>query len=165
MSDKYQDNVRRILNLMKTTFGSTMKMYYDGDPDEFPPEFDLPALIVSQVSDSTVAGSFGQDDVTDTIVIKILLNKKDDWSAGANPDNMTERKLREYVGARNPETGRFEERTVKGALRTFGTQGIVAIGRETTVEYGITPRANDVVTAEAHVTFPIQYAVDVDEAV
>lgn len=161
----YEDSVRRVLKLMKDTFeNGPFKEFYDGDPEEIP-EFNLPCLVVSMVSDNTQAGSFGQDDVTETLVIKVIMNKKDDWSNETDPLNMTERKIRELVGLRDPATGNYEDRTVKGALRKFGTQGITSIGLSVDTEYGITPRANDIITAEGHVTFTYQYAVDVDVAV
>lgn len=160
---KYEDNVQRLIKLMKDTFGSDFAAYYDGDPEAIP-LFNLPALIVSQTRDVTSDGAYMQDDVSETIVIKVVLNKKDDFdNDAADPLNMTERKIRELVAKRDPKTGNYEDKTVKGALRRFGTEGIVAVAPEVTVEYGIVPRVNDLLTAEGHVTFTITYAVDVED--
>lgn len=160
----FQDSVPRILNLMKGTFGSQFAQYFDGEPGVvFEPE--LPAIIVTEVGDLTEPGTFGQDDVTEQIMVKVLLNKKDDFKTNRDPENLTETKLRKLVGVRHPVTGHYEEQSVKGALRAFGTEGIVAIGRSVEVFYDIQPRQDGVLTAEAHVVFSLQYAVDVEEAV
>lgn len=160
---KYEDNVQRLIKLMKDTFGSDFKAYYDGDPEAIP-LFNLPALIVDQTVDDTEDGAYMQDDVTETIVIKVVLNKKDDFDNDAvDPLNLTSRKIRELVALRDPETGNYEEKTVKGALRRFGTEGIIAIAPKVRTEYGIVPRMNNVLTAEGHVTFTITYTVDVED--
>ncbi|MFC8008936.1 hypothetical protein [Streptomyces cinereoruber] len=161
---KYQDSVPRILNLMKETFGGQFNQYFDGEPGVVF-EKELPAIIVTQVDDLTEPGTFGQDDVTERIMVKILLNKKDDFQTSRDPENLTETKLRKIVGGRDPVTGHYEEQSVKGALRAFGTEGIVAIGRSVEVMYETQPRQDDVLTAEGRVLFSLQYAVDVEEAV
>ncbi|WP_298585129.1 hypothetical protein [uncultured Kocuria sp.] len=160
---KYEDNVQRVIKLMKDAFDTDFKEYYDGDPEDIP-LFNLPAIIVTQTRDDTVEGAYAQDDVTEEIVIKVVLNKKDDFDNDkADPLNMTERKIREYVGRRDPETGEYGEKTVKGVLRRFGTEGIVAVAPRVSVEYGIVPRMNNLLTSEGHVTFTITYTVDVDD--
>ncbi|KUM39017.1 hypothetical protein [Arthrobacter sp. EpRS71] len=165
MSNDYEDNVQRIVRLMQDTFGDTFKTYYDGDPEAIP-VFNLPCVIVTQKSDETTADSWQQDEVEDQITIKIVLNKRDDFDNDkVNPLNMTERKIRDFVGERDPETGFYLPRTVKGAVRTMATKGITAIAGTMNVEYGITPRVPGEgladLTAEGHVTFPISFAVDI----
>lgn len=149
---------------MRDTFGATFKTYYDGDPEAIP-LFNLPAAIVSQPSDTTVEGQINQDDVSDTIVIKLVLNKQDDFSLDLNPLNTTERRLRDYVGKRDTATGGYDSKTVKYALRTMSLDDLIAIGGDIQVEYGINPRpapGDDFasLTAEAHVTFTARSIVD-----
>lgn len=165
MSSPYEDNVQRILNLMKDTFGDAFKTYYDGDPEAIP-VFNLPCIIVTQTSDETEADSWQQDEVEDQITVKIVLNKRDDFDGDkVNPLNMTERKIRNYVGGRDQDTGFYLPRTVKGAIRTMATKGITAIAGTMNVEYGINPRIAGEgladLTAEGHVTFSISYPVDI----
>ncbi|MFJ6416472.1 hypothetical protein [Paeniglutamicibacter sp. NPDC091659] len=165
----YQDNVQRVLNLMKTTFGSEFKTYYDGEPEVIP-LFNLPCIIVTQTSDTTTEGAQGQDDVEDTITVKVVLNKKDDWNGDkVDPLNMTERKIRDYVGKRDKVTGNYEPQTVKGALRKeLLADDVEAVAPTMNVEYGINPRAVGedtktqyaIRTAEGHVTFGVQFSVD-----
>lgn len=162
------DSVQLVLDAMRATFGAEFTTYYDGDPEAIP-VFNLPALIVTQTSDETTEGAMGQDDVTDQITIKLVLNKRDDFTTTLDPLNTTERRLRDYVGKKSRETGLYQERTVKHALRNnIALQGITAIANSMNVEYGLTPRVGltksntqeELLTAEAHVTFGIQYAVD-----
>ncbi|MCO4274267.1 hypothetical protein NG701_07470 [Pseudarthrobacter sp. HLT3-5] len=165
---KYEDNVQRILHLMKATFGDTFKTYYDGDPEAIP-VFNLPAIVVTQTSDTTTQDSWQQDEVEDTLTVKIILNKRDDFDNDkVNPLNMTERKIRNFVAERDQTTGTYLLRTVKGAVRTMALDGITAIAGTMNVEYGINPRVSGEgladLTAEGHVTFSISYPVDIPVA-
>ena len=164
MSDKYQDNVQRVLNTLKDVFGSQFATYYDGDPEAIP-LFNLPAIIVTQTGDDTSQGSMGEDDITDRLMVKIVLNKKDDWDGDkVDPLNMTERKIRDWIGKRDEATGDYSEQSVKHAVRTLAFDGIEAVANTMTVEYGINPRpvgegfADR--TAEGHVSFTVQWAAD-----
>ena len=166
--DDYQDSVQAVLNLMRSTFGEEFTTYYDGEPEVIP-LFNLPCIIVTQTSDATTEGAQAQDDIEDTITVKVVLNKKDDWDGDkVNPLNMTERKIRNYIGERDKKTGNYLERTVKGALRKDLLEGVEAVAPTMNVEYGINARAigEDTktqyadLTAEGHVTFAIQFSVD-----
>ena len=156
---KYDDNVQRLLNIMQSTFGDQFKTYYDDDPEQIP-DFNLPCIVVTKNGDTTTEGAYGVDDVEEELVVKVILNKKDDFSADVDPTNMTQRKIRDFIGKRDPETGLYDEKSVKGALRALALEGILAIAPTMTVVYGITPRLNDTLTAEGHVTFKITYSVD-----
>lgn len=156
------DNVQRLLGVMKDTFGTTFKCYYDDDPEQIP-DFNLPCLVVSQLGDTTDQAAFEQDDVEEELVVKVIMNKKDDFGMDVDPTNMTQRKIRELIGKRDPATGDYDARTVKGALRKFGLSGILAVAPQMTTVYGITPRYNDMLTAEGHVVFKITYSVDTNE--
>jgi len=165
MSSQYEDNVQRVLHLMEDTFGETFKTYYDGDPEAIP-LFNLPCLIVTQSGEDTEEAAFGQDDVTDRLTVKVVLNKRDDWDGDkVNPTNMTERRIRDFIGARDPITGLYDAKTVKGALRLDLLDGVTAVAPTMNVEYGINPRVSPGegyadLTAEGHVSFDIQYCVN-----
>jgi len=152
---------------MKETFGSSFKKYFDGDPEAIA-VMDLPAIIVEQTGDTTNEGAYGQDDVQDRIVVKVVLNKRDDFTGDAvDPLNLTARKIRELVGKRDSATNDYDDQTVKGAIRKHLTDDITALAPEMTVEYGINPRiggeglAN--LTAEGHVTFSLEYSLNTDQ--
>lgn len=170
VSDQYEDNVKRILKLMKDTFGSSFATYYDGDPEAIP-LFNLPAIIVTQSEDDTEEAAMGEDDIVDTITVKVVLNKMDDFDGNkVNPVNMTETKIREFISKRDQTTGRYDPKSVKGALRNHGLDGVTAVAPSLKVAYGLTPRTVGTdektqyasLTAEGHVTLTIQYSVETE---
>ena len=159
----YSDNVIRVLNLMERTFGSTFKQYFDDDPGAIA-AFDLPCVVVTELNDVTEGAAFGQDDVTETIMVKLVFNKRYAYTNDKTEEVVyNQREIRELVGARDPLTGRFLDRTVKGAIRQYVTEGIVSVSDAMTTEYGVAPRSNGVTTLEAHVTFTLRYSVDIVE--
>lgn len=165
---EYEDNVQRVLALMRDTFGDTFKEYYDGDPEAIP-LFNLPCIIVTQNSDETTEAAMGQDDVEDEITIKVVLNKRDDFNGSkVDPLNMTERKIRDFISLRDETTGEYVRTSVKGAIRSDLLEGVEAVAPTLRVNYGINPRVSPNktfadLTAEGHVTFGIQFSVDTYE--
>jgi hypothetical protein len=161
------DSVAQVLALMKETFGDpgptgVFAEYYDGDPEAIP-LFNLPALIVDQTGDTTVGAAFEQDDVSDTIVVKIVLNKRDDFDNDkVKALNTTSRKIRDLIARIDPDTGTYAAGTVKHTLRNALFDNATMISNELRVEYGIMPRAGGDgyadLTAEGHVTFDITKA-------
>ena len=100
-----QDNVQRVLNLMKTTFGSEFKTYYDGEPEVIP-LFKLHCIIVTQTTDTTTESAMGQADIEDTITVNAVLNKKDDRNGDkVDPLNLTERQILDYLDKRDEKAG------------------------------------------------------------
>lgn len=167
------DTVQLVIDELKVTFGSEFATYYYGDPEAIP-LFNLPAIIVTQNNDDTTEGAFGQDDVTDNLTIKIVLNKKDDFNSDkVDPLNMTERKLKRYVGLKDKVTKKYDGHSIKHTVRSRilapdNRHGLTAVAPTLNVEYGINPRAIGLasnteyadLTAEAHVSFGVQYTVD-----
>lgn len=161
------ETTKRILDLMKVTFpGGPFKEFYDGDPDEIP-TFNLPCIVVDQTKDETAKGAWSQDDVTDNIIIKVIFNKSDDYTADLDPADTTNKKIRDIVAARDPLTGDYLPNTIKYALRHFATEGLTAVGSDLNIEYGMVPRLNGdagLLTQEGWVQFSVQYAVTVADA-
>ena len=165
----FEDNVQRILAIMKETFkGGPFVTFYDGDPEAIP-VFNLPALIVSKASDTGDIATTFQEDVTEQLVIKAVFNKKDDWANDVDPTNMTERKIREVIGARDRSTGEYLPQTIKGALRTKLSTNNIVIGENMRTELGIRARASTIentdayITEEGHVTIDVDYYVPINE--
>ncbi|MBW4816137.1 hypothetical protein [Rhodococcus qingshengii] len=163
----YEETTQRIVNLMKETFiGGPFVEFYDGDPDEIP-AFNLPCIVVDQTNDNTARGTWGEDDITDSIIIKVIYNKADDWTADVNPNDLTSRKIRRIIAARDPKTGRYMPNTVKHAVRYFATKGLTAVASDMEIEYGMVPRVNGdkgIITQEGWVKFSVQYVAEVVEA-
>jgi hypothetical protein len=110
------ETTKRILDLMRATFPSgPFKEFYDGDPDEIP-TFNLPCIVVDQTKDETTKG-VRSEDVTDNIIIKVIYNKSNDYTADLDPTDTTNKKMRDIVAARDPLTrGYLPEHT---QVRTF----------------------------------------------
>lgn len=160
------DTVDRLIALFKSKVdGKPFVAFYNDDPGIIP-AFNLPALVVTVTRDDTESGAYEQDDVTETVLVKVIFDKKADYENDkANPGDMTQGKIRKLVGERDKTTGHYLPATIKGTIREFATEGITAIAGSMSTEYGVQPRENGISTAEAHVTFTIQYTVDIDEAV
>lgn len=164
-----KDSVERVIDLLVATYGlpapdGTFRTYYNGDPEVIP-AFNLPCAIVTQVKDDTTEGEMGEDDVTDQIRIKLVMDKRDDYTGKIDPLNLTEKRLRDLVGRRNAQN-EYEPGTIKRMLRDALLDGVTAVAPTMQVEYGVNPRdtqgdsGNVEWTAEAWITFSIQYSVD-----
>ncbi|NHW45969.1 hypothetical protein HAV21_03530 [Paenarthrobacter sp. MSM-2-10-13] len=158
---------------MKDTFGERFTTYYDGDPEAIP-TFNLPCIVVTQTTSDITEGAMNEDDVTDEITVKVVLNKRDDFTGDkVDPLNLTDKKIRDLVMMRDLETRKYDTKTVVGAIRNYGIdgarqdEGIDAVAPSLKIEFGINPRpaANADyadLTSEGHVTFSIRYSLDTD---
>lgn len=153
MADRYyEDVVDTTLTLMRDTFGSYFKTYYEGDPVSIP-EINLPCCVVEKLSGnySIENAPTGTDEAISNVRIKIILNKKDD--EGASPDvDLTERKLRRLCEGRDATTGSYLPSSVAGLLRSNITlqDKVLNIG-DLSVDYDVVLRPDEVVTSEAHI--------------
>lgn len=154
-----QDSVQLVLGLLKAAFeDGQFKEFYDGDPDMIP-LFNLPAIIVTQTADTTTSDTTNEDDIVDQVVVKVIYNKADDFTGDdVNPLDMTERKIRQAMAARDAVTGHYLPNTVKGALQA-NVYGDSRINKGMTIAYGTMPRPNDLYTAEGHLTINVEYSV------
>ena len=162
-------SVERIIDLLVTTFGDAgpdgaFRTYYNGDPEVIP-AFNCPCVIVTQTKDDTTEGEMGEDDVTDEIRINLVFDKRDDYTGSIDPMNLTEKRLRDLVGRLN-DSNEYDSGTIKRMLRDALLDGVTAIAPSMEVQYGMNPREtlgstdNVDLTAEAWVTFSIQYSVN-----
>lgn len=141
----------KIIQLMKSTFGTTFKAYYDGDPVYIPKQY-LPCLIVD-VQSSPVAGKAptGMIRLEHTISIQAEFNKAEDFNKA--PEKVfIKAKLEQLTEGIDPATGQLGERTIVGALQRNYTLGNLSTGQQLTVEYGLFPRGKDVLTQGVTVT-------------
>lgn len=163
-----KDSVALVLKMIEDTYGPAsperkFHTYYNGDPEVIP-AFNLPCVIVVQTRDDTTEGEQGEDDVSDEIRIKLVFDKREDYTGTINPLNLTEKRLRDLVGRRN-DKNEYKVGTIKRMLRDALLADVTAIAPKMSVEYGINPRetmgSSDNVdwTAEAWITFSIEYSV------
>lgn len=155
------DSVTLVYELLKDAFGATFTTYYNGDPEAIP-SFNLPALIIDQTGDDTIGGAFQEDDVTDHVVVKVVLDKRDDFDGDlVKPLNTTAKKIRDYIGKIDPKTGTYANGTVKYVIRHALFKGVTILANDMKVDYGIATRVAGEgladLTAEGHVAFDITH--------
>lgn len=150
-ADVYPDMVTSVLALCRTLLGASFVAFYEGDPIKIPTA-NLPCVIVEAVQSeiNTTSGATGFDASSDRISIRLVMNKEDDFDAGDETD-LTERKLRRFVQARDPQTGKYMSGTLMNAIRNDVTFQNLAINSEVEIIYDINPRGNMVATSEAQV--------------
>lgn len=155
----YQQPIDALLGFLKQQYlNAPFKEFYNGDPDVIP-DFNLPALSVSKNNDRMEKGPTGFQSVYEELVIRVIYNKKEDWTADLATTRLTEQKIRDIVEARDPDTGAYLENTLKHALmHRFEMEGI-AIDNNLSFELGIVPRPDDAFTQEGHLTISVQYLV------
>lgn len=147
----YSDAIARLTTLFKDTFGSYFVSYYEGDPVSIP-SVSLPAIIIEKQTGrlSITDAPTGHDRFTEVISIRLVLNKEDDLGASDEKD-LTERKLRRLVEARDPSTGQYMQGTLLKALRTHLTLDDLQFNADIEIAYDINPRPDQLVTSEAQV--------------
>jgi hypothetical protein len=156
----YESATQRIIRLLKDLYPTgPFKAIYDGDPILIA-ESNLPAIAVEFQGNRNSSGPTGTDRVeAETIVIKVILNEKDDWGASEDQD-LTQKRIREYVEGRDAN-GYYLPQSIKGALRTKLSLEGAALDADMQFELGSLPRPNDVITAEGHLTITVSYLVGI----
>ncbi|SDP33123.1 hypothetical protein SAMN04487914_10883 [Arthrobacter sp. ok909] len=157
----YESATQRIARFLKDLYANgPFKAFYDGDPILIA-ESNLPAIAVQFQGNRNTSGPTGTDRVeAETIVIKVILNEKEDWGAAEDQD-LTQKRIREYVEGRDPATGYYLPESIKGALRTKLSLEGAALDADMQFELGSLPRPNDVITAEGHLTITVSYLVGI----
>lgn len=151
------DHIDRIRNLLRDTFGTQFKAYFEGNPDVIDPRY-LPCVCIYEMNERPDDDATETDQNIHTVMVRVCLDKRnDDGSNFADPEvNMTERRLRLLVSARDPITNLRSENTFLFALRTNLTLGDYVIGNHGYVEYGSVLDANmKPITTEAHITLTL----------
>lgn len=160
----YRYAAERILDKLQSNFGDQFKVYFFGDPFAIPIS-QLPCIVVDTDSTIDKLGSTGHDRVLTTIIVKVILNKRDDF-AGDVADSVTKRKLLDYIAARDATTKQYLPGTVMGILRTYLTLDNQLINMESETRYGIVERnvapGMESLTAEGQVTVTTEELIQVD---
>lgn len=155
----YAAPVEKLLEFLRAEFGSQFKAYYDGDPDLIP-DFNLPCVSVTKNDDQTSNGPTGFQRVTEELVIKVIYDKAADWTANSDTVELTERKIRNVIEERDPETGRYKEATLKHALLNRFTYEGLELNQTMAFQLGTLPRSDELVTQEGHLTLNVTYLVE-----
>ncbi|MEV0360080.1 hypothetical protein AB0H71_28880 [Nocardia sp. NPDC050697] len=132
--------------------------FYEGDPGLIA-NSNLPCLVVEKLRDQSTAGPTGFQRVTETLRVKVVMNKQDDWTGQHELVDTTEKKIRDIVEDRDPETGRYLPNTLKHALiHRFEVNG-QGINDDMTFELGVDLRPEDTITEEGHLTISVTHLV------
>lgn len=160
----YPDAAQRIMTLMKNTFGidgEVFNAYYLGMPDNFvPPQSAFPLMIVDKTDGSYKVGPTTADDITETVVIHIMVDVKTGFGAPDN-DNYVKRQLQTVVEGRDPVTGYLLNPSVLYTLRTKLTlnsqnvPGVIVINNDVEVNYMAPVRHDLPETREAVITVTV----------
>ena len=150
----YKDGVTRILDLMKETFGDYFKAYFNGEP-EMLPESVLPCLIVTETTGAIESGATGTDNITETVTIIAVENKKDDVGSDV-ADNLTEYRLRKIVKGQYPEghekAGQYINPSIMYAIRTYITMSDSVLESRIETKFDVNMISEETMTQEAYVT-------------
>ena len=160
----YKYAAERILDRLQSNFGDQFKAYFFGDPFAIPIS-QLPCIIVDTDGTDDQLGPTGHDRVVTSLVVKVVLNKRDDF-AGDQADSVTKRKLLNYVAARDATTKQYLPGTVMGILRSVLTLDNKMLNMSSQTKYGIVDRSvatgMESLTAEAQVTVTTEELIQVD---
>lgn len=155
---RYLDNCDRILRVLRDSFEGEFKGFWDGDPILIPAS-NCPAFVVELMQSQSSKGPTGHDLWTDQIMIKVILNLRDELGNDENKHAPTYLKLKEYVFGRTAD-GKYKEKSLAGLLRANFTLNDVLLNQNFLVELGEATRPQGIMTAEAHVTISCDYLVE-----
>lgn len=150
----YKDGVARVIELLKNAFGDQFKAYFNGQPEEIPESY-LPCIMVSETTGRIASGATGTDNILETIMIIIALNKKDDIGAGPDVD-LTEFKLRKLVKGQDPTTAEYLPNTVMYALRKHITMNDSVLSTSIETDFDVNVRGEDTVTQEGYIIITME---------
>jgi hypothetical protein len=157
----YKPVGERILEKLHDYFGGEegeFKAYFYGDPFAIPVS-QLPCIIVDVDEEKQELGPTGMDRITTTLVIKVVLNKRDDYG-GDTAISVTKKKLMTYMSARDATTQQYLPETVMGIIRQYLTMNNELVNLTSDIKYGMLLRPGgtdvDTLTTEAQVTIETQ---------
>lgn len=155
-NDYYEDGVQRVLRLMKDTFGDYFKGYFNGELLNLTEEY-LPCIMVTSPGAQVVSGPTTADDITETVIIVVVLNVKDDIGATTDTE-LTDYRVRKLVMGQDPANAQYLPNTVVFALRKHLTMNSDTL--ESSINAEFTPNArgsaSDIATQEGYVTVTIK---------
>src|SRR5579875_674146 len=114
----YRDIVERIIELLKDNFqeGYDIQGFFEGDPVEFGTSM-LPAVCVMKMKGNYDLGPTQNDRIINSVLIKVVLDKRDDYGASFDVD-LTDKRLRQMIEGRDATTGEYDPQSMLGILRT-----------------------------------------------
>ncbi len=156
--------VDQVIDLLKSQQGfGYFKKYYYGDPYEIPLS-DMPCVAVELLRTQIYEGPTGMDLITQTVQIKLIYNKRDDFTTAPTSEVTGVRSLEALAQGIDPMSKEYEQHTIVGILRKNFTLGNVATNQTLDIKYGIVPRKAGP-TSECHITFVVDELKDVSNRI
>ncbi len=155
------DPTAAIVQFLRNEFvgKSQIDQVYDSDPDLIPTD-EMPCITVDKQRDRSQYGATGHIDVTEEIVVKVILDKQVDWKDDVDHEQHVKKHLRSLVEERSDDGRLYAPGTIRYALANRLEIERVAVSAAVSVEYGIAARnAESMVTAEAHLTLTCTYSI------
>lgn len=158
----FEDGVDRILRLMRDTFGSTFKEYYNGEILNSPSS-KLPCIMVTETQSSINTDATGFDVANEQIVIIVVLNLND-YTGGSDDTVLADYALRKYVQGQDPTTKQYLAETVLGAIRTHFSMDSDTLYNAAEIDFTPNKRGTaevPIYTQEAYITITMQRLIPV----
>jgi hypothetical protein len=147
--------VDTIIELLKAEQGfNHFKRFYYGDPYDIPISY-MPCVVVELQKTNIDFGPTGMDNIIQTVQIKLIYNKRDDYGSTSTSEVTGVRTLEAFAQGTDPTSLEYEQHTVLGVLRKYVTIENTATDQTVDIQYGIVPR-KDGPTAECHITFVVE---------
>lgn len=163
MSDIFENALitpgQKIWELLRDGMEQHFKAFYYGDPVLIPESL-MPCIIVDTAESTDELGATQFDDVSTTVIVKVIFNKKDDFDAGPEKA-LSKQKVEFFTEGRDKTTGEYFPFSVKGILRTAITLDSGATNFTSSVDYDVIIRPEDTITQEAHIRFNISSTIEV----
>jgi hypothetical protein len=145
-----------IIDILKAGDTSNyFKAFYYGDPIDFPTSV-MPCIAVELKSTKITGGPTGMDRVNQTVIIKVIYNKYDDFNLANDTEVTGQRKLEEMAQGLDPVSSFYDNTSIVGLVRSNLTLNSYAVGQDIDINYGVVPRPNETLTAEAQITMTIE---------
>lgn len=153
------DKIRRFLKEWDTA--SDFKFIFYGDPDDGIPTDSMPCMAVALEQTDIEQEATGMDQVKETIMVKVILSKKDYIDDFDDETVGWQKKLELLVQGADPVLGQYDETTLIGILRKQLTLGGYNVQNKLSAKYGEVARngLEEDPTGEAHVRFIIERLV------
>lgn len=147
--------VDTVIELLKAEQGfNYFKKFFYGDPWEIPVSV-MPCVAVELIRTQIEVGPTGMDNVIQTVQIKLIYNKRDDYTTADTSEVTGVRTLESFAQGIDPTSTEYERHTILGILRTNFTLGSLATNQNVDIRYGINPNRSTM-TAECLITFVVE---------
>lgn len=147
--------VDRVIELLRAQEGfNIFKKFYYGDPFEIPLT-EMPCVAVELLRTKVDAGPTGMDNIEQELQIKLIYNRRNDYTTTATTEVTGVRSLEAIAQGIDPSSLEYESHTVLGILRKNFTIENSSTNQTVNIEYGIVPRPGGP-TMECHITFVVE---------